>query len=92
MNKKAIIAVVAVIAVLLVLSISSSGISKLFEKSPEEIVQDAFDNVDRAEVDRIKREINENQASVNGDTYCANCDRFIPGKVRICPNCGQYVD
>lgn len=31
------------------------------------------------------------QAAENGDTYCVKCNKFIEGKVRICPYCGQYI-
>lgn len=31
------------------------------------------------------------ESNFNGDTYCQKCDKFIEGKVRICPYCGQYV-
>ena len=31
------------------------------------------------------------EARDNGDTYCKACDKFIEGKVRICPYCGKYI-
>lgn len=62
------------------------------EKTPEQIISDAFENVDRDHVDQIKRDLDYMQAEMNGDTYCANCDKFIAGTVRICPYCGQYVN
>lgn len=33
----------------------------------------------------------EYAAESSGDTYCANCDKYIEGKVRICTFCGQYI-
>lgn len=53
---------------------------------------DLFSNVDREEVERRSESLDRMQAEMNGDTYCSNCDKFIEGKVRICPYCGQYVD
>lgn len=44
-----------------------------------------------AEMNPITYGISKAEADRNGDTYCKNCDRFIAGKVRICPNCGQYI-
>ena len=31
------------------------------------------------------------QAEANGDTYCKNCEKINPGKVRICKYCGKYI-
>lgn len=45
--------------------------------------------VDQANVDR--HDFKSLEASENGDTYCKACDKFIEGKVRICPYCGQYI-
>lgn len=30
-------------------------------------------------------------AEIKGDTYCENCKKVNPGKVRICKYCGQYI-
>lgn len=51
---------------------------------------DLFSNVDQDAVEEYN--FDRIQADMNGDTYCSNCDKFIEGKVRICPYCGQYVD
>ena len=31
------------------------------------------------------------EAEAKGDTYCKNCEKINPGKVRICKYCGKYV-
>ena len=51
---------------------------------------DLFSNVDQDAVEEYN--FDRIQADMNGDTYCSNCDKFIEGKVRICPYCGQYVN
>ena len=61
------------------------------EKSPEEKIQEAFENVDQADVDRLRGMFSDAQASMNGDSYCKNCKKYTEGKVRICPYCGQYI-
>lgn len=53
---------------------------------------DLFSNVDQDAVEEHIENFDRIQADMNGDTYCSNCDKFIEGKVRICPYCGQYVD
>ena len=35
--------------------------------------------------------MDEYEANANGDTYCKNCGKINPGKVRICQYCGKYV-
>ena len=47
--------------------------------------------VDEEEVAKFTQSFNELEARDNGDTYCKACDKFIEGKVRICPYCGQYI-
>ena len=38
-----------------------------------------------------KYDFKGNEAALKGDSYCKKCDKFIEGKVRICPYCGQYI-
>ncbi len=45
--------------------------------------------VDKSEVE--KYDFKGLEADWNGDTYCRKCDKYIEGKVRICPYCGQYI-
>ena len=35
--------------------------------------------------------MDEYEANANGDTYCKNCEKINPGKVRICKYCGKYI-
>lgn len=44
--------------------------------------------IDKYDIDSFK----EIDAELKGDTYCENCDKITPGRVRICRYCGQYVD
>lgn len=45
--------------------------------------------VDDSEV--AKFDYKSPMAEMNGDTYCKKCDKYIAGRVRICPYCGQYI-
>ena len=47
--------------------------------------------VDKASADKYDFNVKGIEADIRGDSYCKKCDRFIEGKVRICPNCGQYI-
>lgn len=79
------------LALLLILSCILCFAGCAREKTAEELVQEAFDNVDREHVEQIKDKINRSEASANGDTYCTNCKKFSEGSVRICSHCGQYI-
>ena len=92
MNMRAKYVIAGIVAVVCLIGVLSFFGVFNREKTPEQIISDAFENVDRDHVDRIKIGLDSMQAEMNGDTYCANCDKFIEGKVRICPYCGQYVD
>lgn len=61
------------------------------EKTAEEKINESFENVDREKVDKILDDWHKSQARENGDTYCKDCEKFIEGKVRICPYCGKYI-
>lgn len=60
------------------------------QPSAEERAQQAMDS----EIQKNKREFDKAYYSQMYplDTYCFDCEKFIEGKVRICPYCGQYVD
>lgn len=61
-------------------------------RTPEEIWDSM---VDQKKVDEFNQRFKEGnkrlEAEMKGDTYCGKCDKFIPGKVRICTYCGQYI-
>lgn len=92
MNMRAKYVIAGIVAVVCLIGVLSFFGVFNREKTLDQIVSDAFENVDRDQVDRIKIGLDYMQAEMNGDTYCSNCDKFIEGKVRICPYCGQYVD
>lgn len=54
--------------------------------------QSSAPKVDEEYMQGIKNSMNQSRAERSGDTYCKNCDKFIQGKVRICPYCGKYVN
>lgn len=63
------------------------------EPTPEEIWDSM---VDHEKVEKFASQVTGNlykidEAAKHGDSYCAKCDKFIQGKVRICPHCGQYL-
>ena len=91
MNMRAKYVIAGIVAVVCLIGVLSFFGVFNREKMLDQIVSDAFENVDRDHVDRIKIGLDSMQAEMNGDTYCANCDKFIAGTVRICPYCGQYV-
>lgn len=85
MNMRAKYVIAGIVAVVCLIGVLSFfGIFNP-EKTPEQVISESFENVDRDHVNQIK-------AGLNGDTYCSNCQKFIAGEVRICPYCGQYVD
>lgn len=96
MNMRAKYVIAGIVAVVCLIGVLSFFGVFNREKTPEQIISDAFENVDRDHVDSIEIFTDgmppDMQADINGDTYCSNCDKFIEGKVRICPYCGQYVD
>ena len=47
--------------------------------------------VSEENVSRHNFNMDEYEANANGDTYCANCGKINPGKVRICKYCGKYI-
>lgn len=69
------------------------------QSGPEARAKQAMDNLfkpkDQKTVDAFNKAYNQTlygiQAAENGDTYCVKCNKFIEGKVRICPYCGQYI-
>ena len=54
-----------------------------YTKEDPDVFRNAFINYSESE--------NKSEAEANGDTYCSSCKKFIEGKVRICPYCGQYI-
>lgn len=90
MKKLIVVLLIVAIAVGIVAIVNNSK-----KKSTGEIMADWLDrNADPKMVNQISNAINDSRASRasrNGDTYCKNCDRYIEGKVRICPYCGQYI-
>lgn len=52
------------------------------------------DNVDPEFAEGFRRGLHmydKEVAERNGDSYCVDCEKFIEGKVRICPYCGKYI-
>lgn len=77
--------------VLLIAIMCSMALGLTACNSHEGQVQIAGAWVDKGNVDKISNSIKKAQAADKGDSYCKKCNRFIEGKVRICPNCGQYI-
>jgi outer membrane lipoprotein-sorting protein len=80
-------------SLLLLLLCAALILSGCFQRQPtvEESLDRLFGDVDPEQYERGRNAYNQYQADHNGDTYCKRCDKFIPGKVRICPYCGQYI-
>lgn len=82
------------LALIILLIMAVSILSGCVQRQPT--LEDTFDRLfnDNHDPEQYQRGLNaykQYQADYNGDTYCKRCDKFIPGKVRICPYCGQYI-
>lgn len=61
-------------------------------KSAKKSAAPTFSPANQEYMQEIKNSMNESRAQRSGDTYCKRCDKYIEGKVRICPYCGQYIN
>ena len=88
MKKAVIVAVILALCVGLCIVINNG----MNQKSAEEQMLGALlSHADQDYMSGIKNSMNQSQAKRNGDTYCSRCDKFIEGRVRICPTCGKYI-
>jgi len=83
-------------AALLALCLMASGCQS--RTSPGDALKNSLKNGDPEQAkayeeafSKIDFSNNKEKAAENGDSYCASCKKFIEGKVRICPYCGQYI-
>ena len=76
---------------LILITVFCSGCAK---KSSLERVQESLSKTNAEGIAKMSEASNRYkyyEAESKGDTYCADCDKYIEGKVRICTYCGQYI-
>lgn len=88
--KDAIVAIIALIAIIVGILFFTSDTFEQMTHPGQTKVMGMW--VDDESIDKYRFSFKEIEAEWNGDTYCKKCDKYIPGKVRICTYCGQYVD
>lgn len=79
---------IVAIVLLIVIACSLTGCKR---KTADDIWDNIEAGADPEAVERMRNGMREAEAEMNGDTYCKDCEKFIEGKVRICPYCGQYI-
>ena len=81
MNKISWKGIIGIVFVVIVLALLAVGMYQQFTKPT---MDDLFTNYDQDNVNAIK-------ASLNGDSYCKSCHKYMDGQRRICTYCGQYL-
>lgn len=73
--------ILGIVFVIVVLALFAAGMYQHFTRPTKD---DLFTNYDQDNVNAIK-------ASLNGDSYCKSCHKYMAGQRRICTYCGQYL-
>ena len=76
--------ILGIVFVVVVLALFVVGVYQgLTKPTADEAIASLFE-ADQDNVNAIK-------ASLNGDSYCKSCHKYMAGKRRICTYCGQYL-